>query len=116
MPLATTTPFSSTAGAVECHTSVSGRLIVSDEAPALFEVFLKVGQSAASSEATVTRQHTATNASLRVKLRSDTCFIKSLFIGSRCQIRRKNIRFWQKNPPSAIPNMLVLQPKGGSHR
>src|SRR2546421_1650130 len=92
MPLATTTPFSSTAGAVECHTSVSGRLIVSDEAPA-FEAFLKVGQSAASSEVTVARQHTATNASIRVKLRSNARFIKSLFIGSGCQIHRKEHTF-----------------------
>src|SRR2546430_17048451 len=98
MPLATTTPFSSTAGAVECHTSVSGRLIVSVEAPALLEVFLKVGQSAASSAATVTRQHTASNASLRVKLRSNARFIKSLFIGSRRQIRRKKLTFLAEKP------------------
>src|SRR5207249_1622181 len=72
--------------------------IVSDEAPALFEVFLKVGQSAASSETTATRQHTASNSSLRVKLRSNAGFIKSLFIGSRCQIRRKKLTFLAEKP------------------
>src|SRR5712671_4050979 len=83
MPLATTTPFSSTTGAAECHTSVSGRLIVSGEAPAFEASFLKVGQSAASSQAPVTRQHKASGAPNAVLFRHDrSLFIRTLRNGA----------------------------------
>ena len=49
-PPATTTPFSSTIGAVVCQPSVSGRLIVSDDAPAFEGVLRHAGQSAAKAD------------------------------------------------------------------